>query len=390
VKAYLCGNSGIFIAVSKVDQLFRGGRPYLQALNYKQMNNPTNSFNDRLLQVLLLALIIVLGLLIFLKLYSFLPGLLGGVTLYILSRKSYFQLIYKRKWKKGWTALLYIIIYLVIISIPIYISVMLVTPKINEFAANQDKIIAGARVFSGKIEKLIGFELITEQTARNATSKITAYIPKILNSTASVVTNLIMMFFLLYYLLVSGKDVERYLQKVIPLQKGNIDTLASETKTMIKASAIGIPIICIVQGLVATLGYWMFGVQDWALWGFVTGVFAYFPIVGTMIVWVPVVLFMLASGHNSNALFLAIYSIIVTGNVDYLTRLGLMKKLGDIHPMITVLGVIVGLNLFGFVGLIFGPLLVSYFIILVKIYNNEFSESDSAKEANEAPIFKKE
>ncbi len=354
------------------------------------MNNNSISFNDRLLQILLLALIIVLGLMIIFKLYAFLPGLLGGVTLYILRRKSYFQLIYKRKWKKGWTALLYIFIYLIIISIPIYISVMLVTPKINEFAANQDKIIDGARVFSAKIEKLIGFELITEQTARNATSKVTAYIPKILNSTASVVTNLIMMFFLLYYLLINGKDVERYLQKIIPLQKGNIDTLASETKTMIKASAIGIPIICIVQGLFATLGYWLFGVQDWALWGFVTGVFAYFPIVGTMIVWVPVVLFMLASGHNSSALFLTLYSIIVTGNVDYLTRLGLMKKLGDIHPMITVLGVIVGLNLFGFVGLIFGPLLVSYFVILVKIYNNEFSESEAAKEANDTPIFKKE
>lgn len=334
------------------------------------------SFNDRLLQILLLALIIVLGLLLILKLYAFLPGLLGGITLYILSRKSYFQLIFKRKWKKGWTALMYILIYLIIISIPIYISVMLVTPKINEFANNQDKIIQGVRVFSEKVEKLIGFEIITEQTARNATSKITAYIPRVLNSTASVVTNLIIMFFLLYYLLVNGKDVERYLQKVIPLKKKNVDTLASETKTMIKASAIGIPIICIVQGLFATLGYWLFGVQDWALWGFVTGVFAYFPIVGTMIVWIPVVLFMLASGHNSNALFLTLYSIIVTGNVDYLTRLGLMKKLGDIHPIITVLGVIVGLNLFGFIGLIFGPLLVSYFIILVKIYYNEFSDMD--------------
>ena len=340
------------------------------------------SFNDRLLQILLLALIIVLGLLLVLKLTSFLPGLLGGVTLYILSRKSYFQLIFKRKWKKGWTALLYILIYVVVISIPIYISVMLVTPKINEFVNNQDKIIAGAKIFSDKIEKLIGFELITEQTARNATSKITTYIPKILNSTASVVTNLIMMFFLLYYLLVNGKEVERYLQRVIPLQKKNIDTLASETKTMIRASAIGIPIICIVQGLVATFGYWIFGVQDWALWGFITGVFAYFPIVGTMIVWIPVVLFMLASGHNSSALFLTIYSIIVTGNVDYLTRLGLMKKLGDIHPMITVLGVIVGLNLFGFIGLIFGPLLVSYFIVLVKIYYSEFSDSQNSLEAD--------
>ncbi|MEO6490734.1 MAG: AI-2E family transporter, partial [Ferruginibacter sp.] len=69
------------------------------------------------------------------------------------------------------------------------------------------------------------------------------------------------------------------------------------------------------------------------------------------------------------------YSIIVTGNVDYITRLGLLKKMGDVHPMITVIGVIVGLGLFGFIGLIFGPLLVSYFIILVKIYMNEFTSA---------------
>ena len=72
---------------------------------------------------------------------------------------------------------------------------------------------------------------------------------------------------------------------------------------------------------------------------------------------------------------LTIYSIVVTGNVDYITRLGLLKKIGDVHPMITVLGVIAGLGLFGFMGLIFGPLLVSYFIILVKIYMNEFNTS---------------
>ena len=77
---------------------------------------------------------------------------------------------------------------------------------------------------------------------------------------------------------------------------------------------------------------------------------------------------------------LTIYSIAVTGNVDYITRLGLLKRMGNVHPMITVLGVIVGLQLFGFMGLIFGPLLISYFIILVKIYINEFAAKSAIAE----------
>lgn len=112
--------------------------------------------------------------------------------------------------------------------------------------------------------------------------------------------------------------------------------------------------------------------------GFCYGCICFFPLVGTMIVWVPLVVSMYSTGGTWAATGLLIYSVVVTGNVDYITRMGLLKKMGDVHPMVTVLGVIVGLGLFGFVGLIFGPLLISYFIILIKIYLNEFTDSKDA------------
>jgi predicted PurR-regulated permease PerM len=87
-------------------------------------------------------------------------------------------------------------------------------------------------------------------------------------------------------------------------------------------------------------------------------------------------------GQTGASIGLGLYSLLVTGNVDYIARITVMKKMGDVHPLITVLGVIVGLNLFGFVGLIFGPLLISYFLILVKIYVNEFSD-DADEPTNE-------
>ncbi len=331
------------------------------------------TFNDRLRQLLLLALIILLGWLLITELYVFLPGLMGGVTVYILSRGLFFRLIYKKKWKKGWTALLFILVSLILISIPIYFSIVLISPKINDIVSNQDKILQGIKIFSGKISDYIGIKLLTEENTKAISLKITSYLPKILNSTLNVATNLLMLFFLLYYLLVNGKEIEHYLNKIIPLKKHNVEQLAAETKNMIRANALGIPIICVVQGIFATLGYWIFGVEDWGLWGFLTGVFAFFPLVGTMIIWVPLMLYMLSTGNTWSGVGLGIYSLVVTGNVDYITRLGLLKKMGDVHPMITVLGVIVGLNLFGFMGLIFGPLLLSYFIILIKIYFNEFA-----------------
>lgn len=332
-------------------------------------------FNERVRQVLLLFFILLLAYLMILQLYVFLPGLLGGITLYILSRNVYFRLIYKNKWKKGGTALLFILAYLILIALPIYFSIQLISPKINSLISNQEKIMEGLKVFSDKLTAKTGFKILTEDNAKSLSQKITALVPQLLNSSANVLTNLIMLFFLLYYLLVNGRAIEKYLIGFIPFKPGNVDKLSKETKVMIRANAIGIPIISIVQGIFAALGYWIFGVEDWGLWGFVTGVFAFFPIVGTMIIWVPLVIYMYTSGHNLMATGLAIYSVVVTGNVDYITRLGLMKKLGNVHPMVTVLGVIIGLGLFGFMGLIFGPLLVSYFLIMVKIYMNEFTDT---------------
>ena len=333
------------------------------------------SFNDRLRQLLLLALIIVLGVILIGELYLFLPGLMGGVTVYILCRSLYFRLIYQKKWKKGLTALLFIFGSLIITAIPFYMAAEMISPKINELIHNQDKVLAGLKDFSVKFENYTGVEILSDENTKSLTQRISSLIPKLLNSTASILTNLLMMFFLLYYLLVNGKEIEQYLHKIIPLKPNNVDRLASETKLMIRANALGIPIICVVQGAFAALGYWIFGVEDWGMWGFITGVFAFFPLVGTMIIWVPLVLYMYSSGITWPATGLTIYSIVVTGNVDYITRLGLLKKMGNVHPMITVLGVIAGLGLFGFMGLIFGPLLVSYFIILIKIYLNEFTDS---------------
>lgn len=330
------------------------------------------SFNNRLRQLLLLALIFFIGIMLVTELNIFLPGLLGGVTLYILTRKWYYALTIKKKWSKSLTAFLFILGSLILIAIPVYLSIVLISPKVNSLVHNQQEVIQGIQVVFDKIEKATGQKLMTANNAQNIAAKISGFIPIFLNSTANLLTNLIMLFFLYYYLLTGGRYIEKYLEQFIPLKRENVDTLAAETIVMVRANALGIPVICFVQGVFAAIGYLIFGIKDWGMWGFVTGVFAFFPLLGTMIIWVPLVIYLYSTNQSFAATGLLIYSVVVTGNVDYITRLSLLKKIGDVHPMITVLGVIVGLKLFGFMGLIFGPLLISYFVVLVKIYMNEF------------------
>jgi predicted PurR-regulated permease PerM len=336
-------------------------------------------FNNRIKQILLLSIIILLLYLVIEELYLFMPGLLGALTLYILSRANYFQLVYNRKWKKGRAAGLFIFYYLFLIGLPVFLAIILMSPKINAFLEDPTAMVNAAKNSITTIQQKLGFKFVSEGTLTNSLSKLTAFIPTLLNSTATIITNLAIMLFLLYYMLYNGRELERMLNRIIPLKQENINMLASETKKIVRANALGIPLISIIQGLAATLGYFIFGVKEWALWGFLTGIFAFFPVVGTMAVWVPLVLYMYASGNTWQATAVLIYSVAVTGNVDYIARITLLKRMGDVHPVVTILGVIVGLGLFGFIGLIFGPLLINYIILLFDIYMNEFVNKDAPK-----------
>jgi predicted PurR-regulated permease PerM len=331
-----------------------------------------NHFNERFKQIMIFAAIICIGYVLVSELTTFIPGFLGAITLYMLSRSTYLRLINDYNWKRGTAAALLLSGYLLLFLLLIWISIELIYPKIIAITHQQEKIIQGLQAIVTKLEQWSGFSLVTPANAKMLAGNITAFIPELLNSTALLLTNLLMLFFVYYYLLVNGRNMERYLGKLIPLRPENLQLLAIETKQMIRANALGIPLICLVQGLVAAIGYWIFGVEDWVLWGFFTGLFAFFPLIGTMIVWVPLVAYLYATDSNWMATGLGLYSLLITGNVDYLTRITLMKRIGDVHPLVTVLGVIVGLNLFGFIGLVFGPLLVTYFLVLTKIYLNEF------------------
>ncbi len=350
------------------------------------MTQTSVTFNNRIKQVLLLAVLILLIWVVIQKLSFCLPGLLGAVTLYILSRANYFQLVYKKKWKKGRAAGLFILYYLLLLGLPIFLTISLIGPKVNALLSNPAAIIENIKHAVAEVQQKMGFSIVSENSLTGSLDKLTSFLPSLLNSTANLITNLVVMLFFLYYMLYHGSDMEKTLFRIIPLKDANTTTLAAETRKLVKANALSIPLISIIQGLTATLGYFIFGVPDWAIWGLLTGIFAFFPIVGTMIIWIPLVIYTFTTGNSGMAIGLLLYSLIVTGNVDYISRITIMKRLGNVHPVITVLGVIVGLALFGFIGLIFGPLLVNYIIVIFKIYMNEFVEPLAEKEAETVPV----
>lgn len=333
-----------------------------------------NTFNERIKQVLLLsALVSLIGVVLW-KLFIFLPGLLGAITLYILCRRQFFLLIEKRKRPKGLTAGLFIVFFVLAIGVPCWGIITLLSPKVNAFLSDPTATVNGLKQTLLHLQKQMGFSFASDQALSGSLDKIVAFIPVLINSIMNLFSNFVILLFVLYYLLYNGREIEKTITRFLPLKNKNTTLLSTETKKIVKANALGIPFISFIQGLAATLSYFIFGVNEWALWGVFTTVLAFFPVIGTMVVWVPIVIYKYAEGSTGEATGLLIYNLIITGTLGHIARIFIVRKMGKIHPVITIFGVIVGLGLFGFVGLIFGPLLISYIVVLFKIYMSEFVE----------------
>lgn len=141
---------------------------------------------------------------------------------------------------------------------------------------------------------------------------------------------------------------------------------------IVHSNAVGIPLLAIIQGGVAMIGYWFFDVPDILLTGFLTCLATVIPMVGTALVWFPIAVYMALSGDLFNGIGLAIFGTLIISQLDNLIRFILQKKMADIHPLITIFGVVIGLSLFGFMGVIFGPLLLSLFFLFVDMFKREY------------------
>jgi predicted PurR-regulated permease PerM len=330
--------------------------------------------SDIIRQVLLLAAIVLLAIILFRELQFFLPALLGAYTLYMVLRKYMFILTGKYKWKKGWTALLLMLLSFLIILLPIMVLVNMMTTKVGFAIAHSQDVLIKIQQFVEKYEREWGINVFTQQNIQKMTDWGTRTLPTILNATMNTLTTLIVMYFLLYFMLLNGRQMETNLYVWVPVKEENVKLIKKDMNSMVVSNAIGIPVIALMQGIVGLLGYWIIGVDEPVFWFVVTAITALLPVVGAALAYVPLALLLFASGETSKGIFVLLYGFIIIGLVDNVFRFWFNKKFGDIHPLITVFGVIVGVSLFGFIGIIFGPILISLFILLLKIYTSEYSE----------------
>ncbi|MCG2793896.1 MAG: AI-2E family transporter [Weeksellaceae bacterium] len=328
-------------------------------------------------QVALIILICVLVALIGWNLALFIPSVLGAVTLYIICRKYNFYLVEEKKWKPWLASIVLILASLVVLILPVYFIVDLLVSKVGNMQAYMEKF----NIFLEKIHQFIyskvGFDILSKENITKVTNFAGTLSTKALSTTFNTFTVIVSMYFILYFMFVKARFFERVVVKAMPFKRTNTQMLGDKFNKLVIANAIGIPVVAIGQGLVSLIGYSIFGAPSPMLLFALTAVASMLPVVGAAIVYLPVGIYMIAEGNGGPGVGVLIYGLVVVGLTDNLLRFTLLKRLEDIHPLVTVFGIIMGMNIFGFMGLIFGPILLSITLLLIQVYRDEFSDEDT-------------
>lgn len=348
---------------------------YLPAFYYLTDMNPINSQHIR--QISFYIILVFLAVFLFLELSSFLPALLGAITFYVLMRTRMQKLVHVRKWKPGLAATVLLLLSFLIVLVPVGLFINIISVKVTYAVHHSNQVMDTLRQIIIAQEKNFNVEILNEENTKKISMALANFLPSVVGATVNSVTTIIMMYLLLYFMLVSSKSMERWLQTYIPMKERNVSLIGGELNKLVISNAVGIPLTALVQGLVALLGYWVAGVHDLGFWFVFTCITSMVPMVGLGMSYIPISILLFAEGESTKAVLLILYCALIVGSADNVFRFALQKKLGDVHPLVTIFGVIIGLKIFGFIGLIFGPILIALFILLIRIYVNEFNHVDS-------------
>lgn len=249
-----------------------------------------------------------------------------------------------------------------------------------EGCENQDNYICNHYVSLQESTSKYGIDLpaFMRQGLQALATKAISFTTGLILSLPTVLFKMFVMFFLIFFMLIDGHYAMEKLRNALPLNKIHSKNVFKTFDDLIFATIYGAILLSMIQGILAGFGFLIFGVSSPFLWGVLSIIAAFIPFVGAAIIWVPLVLKMVLEGLilGDNTLLLmaaglALYCIVIVGTVDNILKPKIIGDKAGLHPVIVLLGVFGGLSLFGFAGIIIGPLLLALFIALLRIYEVE-------------------
>ncbi len=196
----------------------------------------------------------------------------------------------------------------------------------------------------------------------------------ILRTSSSAVLGLVVALMTMYYVLREGQELALRIERIAPLEPRHTRELILEAREVGRTAFIGTIATAIVQGVLAGVGYAALGVPQPVTWAVVTALASFLPVVGTLTVWMPIATYLLMDGHPLKALVMTVYGlVVVTSLADYVIRPRIVGGHGHGHPLLTLIALLGGIEVFGLGGLIIAPIIMSIFVAAFRLYERELA-----------------
>lgn len=324
--------------------------------NYKQRNN------------IVLIILIILGCAILYSLRTIAGSLLSTVIMYNIFKPIYLLLTERRGWNRILAAVAIIVSSFVILIVPFVTLSFMVIRKITDF--NQDPM--RIKILLGKLDDFAGSKLNQPDLLENIIQRLRTFaeglFPSILGGAVDLLLGIVIMYFLLYFMFTKHEQFEDGLLHYSPFSEQNSLKFATELKNTTYSNILGQGFIAVVQGSLVGVGFFMFGINDAIFWGVISTFLSFLPVIGSPLVFVPAAIIELANGNKFAGIGLLLWGFLLITSIDNVIRFIIAKRVADTHPIITGIGVVIGIPVFGIMGIVFGPLLFSYFILTIRIY----------------------
>ncbi|HPA15175.1 MAG TPA: AI-2E family transporter [Desulfobacterales bacterium] len=235
--------------------------------------------------------------------------------------------------------------------------------RINLFLSNFNFQLTGEELNNAisELGKIVGFFLYEQ--ARSIASNMLKFL-----------VNFFFMLLVIYFLLIDGKRLVDFIINLSPLPKEQDEKLIRKFKDMAGAILIGNGLGGLIQGVLGGAVFALFGFQSPFLWGVIMAFLAFLPIVGIGAVFIPAAIYLVLKGRFAAGIFFIIFYFILSGGIEYLFKPKLVGKRVQMHTLLVFLSIMGGLKLFGILGIIYGPLVVTAFLTLTDIYHTSYRE----------------
>jgi len=322
-------------------------------------------------------LIFVLGLGLVWALWPFSTGLVGAPVLYVVFAPVHQWLA--RRMHPRLAAALVVLLGVIVVLGPGAAFVGVIAGEAQDIAGGVIRSPLLARLRELRVGPYdLGAQI--ESVGSRLISWIGASALGLIGTATRLAIQLTITFFGLYYLLLAPRTAWKGVRPFLPFSARNAERLRDRFRDVTISTLIGTGMTAAVQGLLVGLAFWVTGISNALFWGVVTVILAILPVVGSGLVWGPGALSLALEGHYGMAVGLALWGILVVGNVDNVIRPAVFRRWAKIHPFITIIGAFAGINYFGLLGLIIGPLAISYFFELIRMYREEYLQDEYAGE----------